>query len=68
MNLTNDELSDERKGIPSLGTKIPYKKKLDPFVKKVETEVLFDFILRLTEQSTIEVQENLQLQLFFESS
>ena len=68
VNLTEYQLNDEQKELLSLGTKFHYKKKVDPLVKKVETELLYEAIIRLAEKEHVVINDNLEPQLLAEST
>ena len=68
INISGFELNDEQKQILSLGPKFHFKKRFDPLVKKVETELLYDSILQLAERNIVSVHENLKPQLLAEAT
>ena len=68
VNLTEYELNEEQKELLSLGTKFHYKKKVYPLVKKVETELLYEAMLRLAEKDHVVINDNLETQLLAEAT
>ena len=68
INISSHQLNSDQKEILSLGPKFHYKKKFDPLVKKIETELLYDSILRLADKNIISVHENLKPQLLAEAT
>ena len=60
INLSSHQLTDAQIELLQLGSKLHFKPKFDPLTKKAECELLYENILKLVQNDSIEINQNLK--------
>ena len=68
INLSSESLTENQHKLLQLGTKCHFKTKFDPIIKKLETEILYNSLIKLSQDEIIDISPNLKPQLLAEST